>query len=126
MSPESQTTSTAWKRARLIMCVLPDDGTELALIRAMKERGVTVADSVPCRGVSIIRAAKTRNPDDLPESVFVRLVQVLVPEERADELFEYVYTAARIGRPEGGMAALSDPICATPYQLPTGVPDEQA
>lgn len=125
MSPESQATSTAWERTRLIVCVLPDDGTDLVLIRAMKERGVTVADSVPCRGVAIIRAAKTRNPDDLPESVFVRLVQLLVPEERADELFEYACMAARICRPQGGVAALSEPICATPYRLPTAVPDEQ-
>jgi hypothetical protein len=105
--------------------MLPDDGSDLSLIRAMKERGVTVADSLPCRGVSVLREAKARNPDDLPESVFVRLVQMLVPEERADELFEYVYIAARMGRPHGGVAALSEPICVTPYRLPTGVPDEQ-
>jgi hypothetical protein len=110
---------------QLLLCVLPDDGTDLTLIRALrKERGIEVAHSIACRGVSMLQEAKALRAGRLPESNFVRLVQIVVPETAADALFDYVYETARIGRPNGGMVMLSQPIHATPYRLPEDLPDE--
>jgi len=49
---------------------------------------------------------------------------VLVPAADADELYDYIYTTANIGREGGGVVWLGPVSMASEFTLPVGVPIE--
>ncbi|MBK1718174.1 hypothetical protein [Thiocystis violacea] len=110
--------------AKLISCILPDDGTERCLLAWLRDQaGVNRANSVYCRGHSVLRESTARR-GKLPEPALVRLVTIVVDAEAADALFERVYERAEIHRPGGGALFMTPLILATPFALPEGVANE--
>ena len=111
-------------RCKLITAVVADDGTDLDLLRALRsQRDVIRASSTSCLGSSITAEARTK-PGRLPEPVMVRKVEILVPEDRADDVFEFVCVHSRLTELGRGVVwQTSAPFC-TPYELPEGLPEE--
>lgn len=110
--------------AKLISCVLPDDGTEQRLLHWLRDQeGVTRANSVYCRGHSILKEVTARR-GKLPEPTLVRLVRIVVDANQADALFDRIYEQAQIHRPGGGALLMTPLLFATPFALPEDVADE--
>ncbi len=124
MSETAAVDSVPVDACKLLTVVVPDDGTDLALMKALRtEKGIVRANSISCLGVAILQDARAK-PGALPEPIMVRRIEILVPEDRADEVFDFIFEAANLNRPGGGAVLQSPAALATLYALPEGVPDE--
>ena len=125
MTPDSNQ-ALPQKAAKLITCVLPDDGSDKALMRKLRqEKQIINTSSVACRGIAVLQRAQSKQ-DRLPVPYLVRMVEVAVAEEEADALFDYIYETAGIGHKGGGTIFMGPLTNMTPFELPKGVPDEKA
>ena len=109
---------------KMIMCVLPDDGTSTRLLEQLKASGKEYrAYNHSCLGTDTFADAKVR-PGTLPDAYLVRVVKIATTAEKADDLFAFICETARINRPGGGLIMQSALLATTPYELPEEPADD--
>ena len=125
MTLNTKSQTTRLEPAKMIVCMLPDDGTDIKIMRQLrKEKDLTRAESTACRGVHNLQAAKTRR-GKLPEPTLYRILTIIVTEAEADDVFDFVYEKAQIGQPGRGSLVQTTLLGATRHVMPEDVPEEE-
>lgn len=106
---------------KLITCILPK-GLALPLLKKLKdEKNINKANINSGRGMGKITPLAYRGIGDQAEK---EMLNIVVSQDKADDLFNYIYLEADINRPHGGMLYMSQLGMVTPFILPD-LPDEE-
>ncbi len=109
---------------KVIFCVVPDDGTDLRLLLALRsELGIIQTNSTSCRGIAALGDVRTKR-GKLPAPTLVKLIDVVVDEERAATVFDFIFERANLAKPGRGAMWQAPLIGCTRFVLPEDVPDE--
>ncbi len=108
------------KRGKLITCILPK-GNAVEIAHALKEK-----KNVNDFNIHHSRGSGTSMPvgkKGVGQQMEKDVLLVNVPDKIADEIFEFLYEEAKIGRPHGGFMYMSKLQFFTPVVLPD-IPEE--
>lgn len=114
------------KSSKQIYAILPDDDRVTEVVRLLrKEKNILTAHQITCRGMGAVgRSGPGRRlRSQAPKSL--RLLTIVVEEERADEIFEFVFHKAEVDKPMGGIVFMGALDGATAFLVPEGVEDEE-
>lgn len=124
-TPGSAPRRSDFPAGKAIYCILPDDGTDRRLLLELrKKKAVIRASSDICRAVGALAAAKTKR-GKLPEARLAKKVQVICTADQADEIFDFIFWAAKVGKPGRGLMWQMSVSGCTPYELPADIRDEE-
>lgn len=105
---------------KLVTCILPFGVAAGVLARLKQEQGIVEAHVRAARGIGRLTPSRYRSAGSQTEK---EILSVVTPAERADALFAWLFHAARIDRPHGGILFMNALARATPFVLPD-LPDE--
>lgn len=106
---------------KLITCILPK-GLALPILKKLKEeKGINRANINSARGMGKITPLAYRGIGEQAEK---ELLNIVVNQDQADEIFNYIYEEADINRPHGGIIYMSQLSMSTPFILPE-LPNEE-
>lgn len=100
---------------KLITAIVPKGRALAVLERLRSELGILAGNVHNARGTGRITPGAYRGIGSETER---EVLTVAAPAARAEEVFEFVYSAADIGSPHGGILYMTSLSRATRYELP--------
>ena len=100
---------------KMIQAIIPM-GTALPVLKALREeKGLDAANINFARGVGrFVRGSERRLGDDEEKEI----LSVVVPKDRADEIFEWLFHKANMDRPHGGIVYMLPLSHASAFSIP--------
>ncbi|MBT4161444.1 MAG: hypothetical protein HOC70_14355 [Gammaproteobacteria bacterium] len=109
------------RNTKLIACVLPK-GRAMPLQQALvDEKGIQCGNFHFGRGIGRDSHIRERGIGEQQER---EIFEVVVSEDMADEIFEYIFFKAEMSEPHGGMIYMTDVPRSTVMTLPE-LPDQE-
>jgi nitrogen regulatory protein PII len=106
---------------KLITCILPK-GLALPILKKLKnEKGINRAVLKTARGMGKITPLAYRGVGEQAEK---DILNVVVSQSEADDIFYYIFEEADINRPHGGIIYIREINASTRFTLPD-LPDEE-
>ena len=101
--------------SKMITCVLPKGSSRPVLTALKDEQGIVSANVNYARGTGrMTHRAMSKGMSQTEKEILT----VVVPTERAEELFAFIYETADIGRPHGGLMYQTDLTVSSVFELP--------
>lgn len=100
---------------KLITVVLPKGRDKELVHKLVEELGIQKVNVNFARGLGRITPLRHRGVGETTEK---SIVTVLVEEQRADEVFEFIFFEADINRPHGGLMFQQPLLATTAFNLP--------
>ena len=105
---------------KVISCILPKGQGNPLVEFLSREHGLTGVDVHYARGVGRITPKHMALAGKTTEK---EVVTAVVPADQADKYFEFIYEAAGIYQPHGGLMYMHALTISTPFELPD-LPEE--
>ncbi|HEX7705949.1 MAG TPA: P-II family nitrogen regulator [Thermoanaerobaculia bacterium] len=102
------------RNRKLITCILPAGVADEVVRRLESELGIIEAGVSKARGMGHLTPRRYGAGVETEKEILT----VVVPEAQADDLFRFLFDAARIDRPHGGIMFMNPLMQATQFELP--------
>jgi len=107
---------------KLITCIINSEAisktSEKELLQTLyDEKKIVRANSIHCRGYAPLHETKLKN-STLPQSHFSRLIEIIVPSEEADQVFEFIFHKLNIDRPGVGVMHIKSLNYSSGFSMP--------
>lgn len=108
------------REARLITCILPKGRARAIEKGLIEDHGIRTANFHYARGVGRFSPLSARG---IGEQLEKEILEISVPADKADELFEYVFFKGEMDQPHGGIIFMTPLVQATLMRVPE-IPEE--
>jgi len=111
-----------YNHQKLITSIMPKGVGRKVLLGLRKDHGINTGNINGARGAGMYNPMARRGIGEQTEK---EMLTVVVPEEKADEIFAYIYALAEIGEPHHGIIFQSDLLHASNYKVPDNIEEEK-